>query len=160
MRMKNLNKTAFSLLEVLLGSVIFIISVGGIFATLNAVRTPVTAKTNALTAAVFGKRVLEALRSDVSEQASINFYQVCSGFCTTFDLALGVHHVASGSLPSGLSWPTVLVTANNTPCDTNGCLIYTVSCADGSGGVNSYSSLCTGGINSSVARKVVLNINW
>lgn len=159
--MKNLNNTAFSLLEVLLASIIFIIAIGGIFATLNAVRTPVTAKTNALTAAVFGKQVLEALRSDVSDAATANFYtdSNCSGapiVCTDFSLAEGNHYVTSANLPSGLTWPTVLQTANTVPCKVTSalCLQYTVTCADGS------TSPCTGGIYSSIAHKVVLNINW
>lgn len=144
MRMKNLNNTAFSLLEVLLSAIIFVISIGGIFATLNAVRSPVTGKTYALSAAVFGKQVLETLRNQVNNQASANFYLVCSGSCTTFDLELGVHSLTP--LPSGLSWPsTYLNTANSNT------LTYTVSCAD------------TGSISACgayVARRVDLNITW
>ena len=70
MRIKNLNNTAFSLLEILLAAIIFVISIGGIFATLNAVRAPVANKESALTAAVFGKQVLEALRSQVNAAAT------------------------------------------------------------------------------------------
>ena len=142
--MKNLNNTAFSLLEILLSSVIFVISIGGIFATLNAVRTPVSSKEYGLSSAVFGKQVLETLRKQVSQQASTNFYLVCSGSCTTFDLELGVHSITP--LPSGLSWPSAhLNTANSNT------LTYTVSCAN------------TGSISACgayTARRVDLNIQW
>jgi Tfp pilus assembly protein PilV len=148
MRMKNLNNTAFSLLEILLASIIFIISIGGVFATLNAVRVPVANKENALSAAVFGKQVLEALRSQVSEQAGLNFYTNCGTGCTDFSLALGTHNVTHTTLSAaGLAWPSALIAANNS-CDAQGCLIYTVSCADGS---------CA---NAEVAHKVNLNINY
>ena len=142
--MKNLNNTAFSLLEILLASVIFVITIGGIFATLNAVRTPVASKNSALTAAVFGKQVLETLRNQVNNQAASNFYSVCSGSCTTFDLELGVHAV---TLPtSGISWPTAAISTAN-----SNTLNYTVSCA------NPYSiSVC----GPYVARRVDLNIQW
>ena len=142
--MKNLNNTAFSLLEILLSAVIFVIAVGGIFATLNAVRTPVSGKEYSLSAVVFGKQVLEILRKQVSQQSSINFYLVCSGSCTTFDLELGVHSITP--LPSGLSWPSAhLNTANSNT------LTYTVSCAN------------TGSISACgayTARRVDLNIQW
>jgi len=53
-------------LEVLLASIIFMISVLGVFATLSAVRQPVLQKERALTAAVFTQQLLEGLRSQVS----------------------------------------------------------------------------------------------
>ena len=142
--MKNLNNTAFSLLEILLSTVIFVITIGGIFATLNAVRGPVTSKEYALSSAVFGKQVFETLRNQVSNGSSANFYTVCPAsapYCTTFDLALGKHQVTLPS--SGLNWPTLLSSNNST-------LNYTVSCADGS-------ATC-GAPNSYVARRVDLKI--
>ena len=143
--MKNLNNTAFSLLEILLASVIFIITVGGVFATLNAVRGPVTSKEYALSSAVFGKQVFETLRNQVSNGSSANFYTVCPAsapYCTTFDLALGKHQVTLPS--SGLSWPSSLSANNST-------LNYTVSCADGS---------ATCAVSTSyVGRRVDLTIN-
>jgi Tfp pilus assembly protein PilV len=149
---KNLNNTAFSLLEILLASIIFIITIGGIFATLNAVRVPVADKESALTAAVFGKQVLEALRSQVSDQASANFYVTCSGTCADFSLALGTHQISVATLSSvNLTWPQVLVTGENGnhPNGNPPVLNYNVSCADGSS--------CT---NTEVAHKVNLNINY
>ena len=146
--MKNLNNTAFSLLEILLASVIFIITVGGVFATLNAVRGPVTSKEYALSAAVFGKQVFEILRKQVNNSSSANFYTVCptaSPYCTTFDLALGVHSITP--LPAGLSWPSPHFNTLN-----SNTLTYTVSCANGS-------STCAAS-NSYVARRVDLTINW
>ena len=151
MRIKNSNNTAFSLLEILLSAIIFIISVGGIFATLGAVRAPVANKESALTAAIFSKQVLEALRSQVSEQAGLNFYTNCGGGCTDFSLALGTHNVTKATLSVvGLSWPPVL---NSTPYPDGNppVLSYVVSCADGS------APPCT---NPEVAHKVVLNINY
>jgi len=163
--MKNLNNTAFSLLEVLLAAVIFIISIGGIFATLNAVRTPVAHKEGSLSVAVFGKQVLEALRSQVSDQPSANYYSdsFCSGsssstICTDFSLAVGTHYVQTNgnNWPSGLSWPTALVTANTVPCYVTQalCLVYIVTCADGT--YSNCSSLASSYPN--MARRVDLNI--
>ena len=97
MILKRLNNTAFSLLEILLASIIFVLTVGGIFVTLDAIRKPVANKELALTSAVFGKQVLEALRSKVTAASSSNFFTVCAGTCPTFDLALGVHHVQSAT---------------------------------------------------------------
>ncbi len=151
MRMKNLNNTAFSLLEILLASIIFIISIGGIFATLNAVRAPVANKENALTAAVFGKQVLETLRSSVNAGT---YYAICSlfvsGACVDFSLYLGLHHVTLP--PPGqpqLTWPSTDLSQNNTY------LTYTVSCADGT------TTTCSStGSDPDMARRVDLNINW
>jgi len=148
MRTTNLNNTAFSLLEILLASIIFIITIGGLFATLNAVRKPVADKENALTAAIFGKQVLETLRSSVNAQSSANFYGICSGNCTTFDLQLGTHQVSQANLPTVLSWPSSLTAANG---GANPVLNYTVSCGDGSP-----NNSC----GADIARKVVLNISW
>lgn len=156
------NNTAFSLMEILVASIIFIISIGGIFATLNAVRAPVINKESSLSAAVFGKQVLESLRSQVIAGTNVgNFYGTCSsivsGACRDFSLYLGLHQVPTSSLPSGLSWPPALV-AVNTVCGSPAalCLQYTVSCADGiapSGSPPSCSSF-------NVARRINLNINW
>lgn len=142
MRIKNLNNRAFSLLEILLSAIIFVITIGGIFATLNAVRSPVANKESALTAAVFGKQVLEVLRSQVNDPT---YYGTsCTASCATFDLELGSHSV---TLPtSGLNWPTAAMSTAN-----SNVLNYKVSCADGS------SSPCT---NAEVAHRVVLNINY
>lgn len=91
MRIKNSHHSAFTLLEVLLSSVIFIITVVGVFATLNAVRTPVTNKEGGLSAAIFAKQVLEALYSQVS---AANYYTACGASpCTNFDLSPGLHNV-------------------------------------------------------------------
>ena len=144
MRIKNLNNTAFSLMEILLSSIIFVISIAGVFATLNAVRAPVANKESALTAAVFSKQVLEALRSSVNEQSSANFYVNCGSTCTDFSLALGTHNVSQATLSGvGLSWPTSALSAAN-----GNVLTYTVSCADGT---------CA---TPEVAHKVVLNIHY
>lgn len=138
-----LNKKAFSLLEILLASVIFVISVTGLFFTLTAVRIPVLNKESALTGAVFGKQVLEALYSRVSAST---YYNNCSGQnpCPNFDLSLGVHQVPTASLPAGLIWPIGFAVLNSNV------LTYTVSCADGS------AAPCTDPDNT--ARKVDLNI--
>ena len=135
MRIKNLNNSGFSLLEILLSGIIFVVSVAGVFATLNAARSPVVNKEGALAAAVFGKQVLEVLRSQVS-QTQANFYS-CSGGqnpCPDFALSVGAHAVPLGNLPAGLSWPPVLVTGvnNNNPNGSPPVLSYTVSCADNS----------------------------
>jgi Tfp pilus assembly protein PilV len=141
--MKNLNKTGVTLLEILLASIIFVISVAGIFATLSAVRSPVGNKENALAAALFGKQVLETLRTEVNA-GTATYYGICAGAgCGVLNLTLGNHSV---TLPaSGLSWPTTDLSTNNAT------LKYSVYCADGSA-----AALC----HADVAREVVLSINW
>jgi Tfp pilus assembly protein PilV len=147
MRTKKLNNTGVTLLEILLASIIFVISVAGIFATLSAVRTPVGNKENALAAAVFGKQVLETLRTQVNAGAA-TYYGICTTTCATnctavLSLCLGAHAL---NLPaSGLSWPTTDLQ------NANAALNYTVTCADGSAAV---------ACGADVARKVVLNIHW
>jgi hypothetical protein len=150
MRMKNLNNTAFSLLEILLAAVIFIISVGGIFITINAVRIPVANKENALAAAVFGKQVLETLRSQVNAKIYYNACSVNQTPCPDFSLSLGSHQVPVGNLPQGLTWSSQdLINANLV--NGNPVLTYTVSCADGN-----FPNNC----DADIARKVDLSINW
>jgi len=161
--MKKLNKSAFSLLEVLLASIIFIVSVGGVFLTLNAIRRPVANKESALTAAIFGKQVLEALRSGVNAGS---YYSACvtvnpvDGSCGDFTLSLGTHEVASSVLtPLGLTWPSAAISTVNTGHCTVGppCLNYTVTCADGSSPSYGSTAACS---NPDSARKVDLNITW
>jgi Tfp pilus assembly protein PilV len=151
MRIKKLNNTGFSLLEILLAAIILVISVAGIFATLNAVRTPVVNKESSLSAALFGKQVLETLRTQVNAQS---FYSACvsvvAGACQDFSLSLGAHQVPAGNMPAGLTWPPALI-AKNTVCNASGCLVYTVSCGDNS------AAPCT---SDDVARRIDLNINW
>ncbi len=148
--MKNLNKTGVTLLEILLASVIFVVSIAGIFATLNAVRTPVTTKENALMAAVFGKQVLDTLRSVVNAGGT-TYYGICAGNCATFDLQLGPHQVVAATLAAyGITWPSAdLINANKIGGVTT--LSYTVSCADGS---------VPASCNADVARRLDLNINY
>ncbi len=158
MRMKNLNNTAFSLLEVLLSSVIFVIAVAGIFATFNAVRTPATNTESALTAAAFGKQVLETLRIQVNQQASANFYSCASvngnGTCGDFALSVGVHQISVATLATvGLSWPSTALSNQNLVGGVP-VVAYTVSCADGT------PSHCTDASTSFVAHRVDLTINW
>ncbi len=141
MRMKDFNTTGVTLMEILLAAIIFIITVGGIFATLNAVRTPVTQKENALTAAVFGKQVLDTLRANVKPST---FDANCTPPCAGFNLKVGLHQV---TMPAGgLNWPSAdLASANNY-------LSYTVTCGD-----DGTTYPCT---PANEAHKVVLNVNW
>lgn len=145
MRIKNPNSSGFTLLEVLLAAIIFVVSVAGIFATLSAVRAPIANKENALVAAVFGKKVLETLRTQVSAGGAA-YYGICTAGCnctTVFNLCLGAHSL---TLPvGGFSWPTTDLSNNNAT------LNYTVTCADGSA-----AAACA----ADVARRVDLNINW
>jgi len=158
---------AFSLLEVLLASIIFIITISGVFVTLNYVRQPVLDKESALSAAVFGKQVLEALRSKVDAST---YFGPCSlalnanAACPDFSLSLGLHQVPPGNL-QGLKWPLNLSTSiplpnNVTNCD-KACLVYIVSCGNTTDPVNSpdYTS-CTSVGNPDMARRVDLSINW
>ena len=91
MRIKNSKISAFTLLEVLLAAIIFVISIGGLFVTLNAVRAPVAQKEQALAAAIYGQQVLNYLRSQVS--TGTGYYNTTSWTnstpCTLLDLELG-----------------------------------------------------------------------
>jgi len=160
--MKNLNNSAFTLLEVLLSAIIFVVSVAGIFASLDSVRTPVANKENELTAAVFGKQVLEGLRS----QVSANFYASCSfpngdNTCGDFSLYLGKHEIKP--VNQAITMPAIL-TASNVCAGAgipSGCLSYTVFCGDGNG--DNGNNVCNGSASVAgpdVARGVNLNINW
>ena len=165
MQIKRLNNTAFSLLEILLAAVIFVISVAGVFATLSAVRGPVTNKENALTASIFGKQILDALYSQVTASTvNVNYYGICSPTCTTFNLYLGSHQVpvTDSSWPTSLSWPTALQgAAGGNTCAgtvaTGSCLSYTVTCADGTIAGAGYPYFCSNG--ASVGHQVTLNIS-
>jgi type II secretory pathway pseudopilin PulG len=158
------NDMAFSLLEVLLASIIFIISIGGIFVTLNAVRKPVADKETALAAAVFGKQVLEAIRSSVNAGSYYSPDATCLGSgnnitCTDFTLALGTHNVSS--LPSGLNCPPGFAAVNTCTSVPSGCLVYKVTCGDGSTPTNTNPPDCNPlGTNNDIARQVNLSINW
>lgn len=107
MRINYLKNAAFTLLEVLLAAIIFIISVGGVFATLNYVRQPVLEKERALTAAIMGKQFLESLRSQISAANLVN-------------------GVWQGNFALGTSSFT-----ENDQQGTQYNISYTVSCADG-----------------------------
>ncbi|MDE2008955.1 MAG: type II secretion system protein [Candidatus Omnitrophica bacterium] len=157
MQEKNLNEQAFSLLEVLLAAVIFVVSIAGIFATLNTTRTPANDKENALAAAVFGKQVLENLRSSVSANSAANFYATCSPVCTGLSLELGTHEVNNATLTaSGLKWPPAISASNSCPdIGVTPCLSYVVSCGDGTATCGTITAVDAG-----VARRVDLNINW
>src|SRR5208283_5404612 len=94
MRITHLRKTAFTLLEVLLASIIFIVSVLGVFSTLSAVRQPVMEKERGLTAAVFGQQLLEYLRSQVNaSQVNTDPVHPCYSYSNL--LSFGTHLTAS-----------------------------------------------------------------
>lgn len=112
MRLTNLNKRAFTLLEILLASIIFIISIGGIYATLSAVRKPVVQKERALTAAILGKQLLESLRSQVDAR---NIQGPIGAGVWTGNLAIGSHTLPPQSDLQGVQYN----------------MAYTVICADG-----------------------------
>jgi len=167
MRIKKINNTAFTLLEVLLAAIIFVISVGGVFITLDAMRKPVADKESELNAALFGKQVLEALRSQVNVSS---YYGCCSTnptcsyplpTCPDFSLAFGLHQVPEATMQStvAISWPSALGGSNPIPgCDpNNNCLVYNVSCGDGSI-PSGNPPLC--GNNPDIAREVQVNIEW
>jgi Tfp pilus assembly protein PilV len=163
MRIKNLNNAAFSLLEVLLASVIFVVSVAGIFVTLNAVRGPVSNKENQLASTVFAKQALEALYSQVEESTYYNGCQqtlYADNSCGDFSLSLGVHEVNQATLTAAnpnLTFPPALTSSNTGDC-TSGppCLTYTVSCADGIAPTGNPLACST----PSIAYRVDMNINW
>ncbi len=151
-------------MEILLSAVIFIVAVSGVFATLNAVRAPVVTKESNLVAAVFGKQVLEALRTQVTDpqgSAAKLYYQCSAGLganpCPDFSLSVGHHEVSAANLTAStnpsLSWPGTITAVNTITCNgvaNTVCLVYNVTCANGS-------ALSTCG-NTDVAHRVDLNI--
>jgi hypothetical protein len=155
MRTKALNHAAFSLVEVLMSATLLVLTVAGAFTTFSAVRANVANKESALEATVFGKQVLEALYSQVTDSGAYAYYSGCvtggcGGGCCDFSLSVGNHNVPTANLPLPLVWPG----GNGGPMATlNGNQVsYTVTCADGSGGPG-----CT---NSQIAHKVTMNIKW
>ena len=171
MKIKNLNNMAFSLLEVLLAAFIFVVTIGTVFITLDALRRPVVDKESALGAVVFGKQVLESLRSLVNAgtlYSSATY--LCQGSgqsitCPDLSLALGTHQyslVAQPPCVSGtLCWPSsTLAAANSCPSVATGCLSYTVSCADGGIPSGDTPPNCLNVLGDDIARRVDLTINW
>jgi Tfp pilus assembly protein PilV len=161
MRIKNLNNTAFSLIEILMAAIIFVVTVAGVFATLSAVRAPIATKEQELATVLFEKQALEDLRFQVTSEGRGYFY-FCQSFfatfyygnplndfyygCEGFNLDPGPHTVPLVLLPGDLqtsvnNLPPAVLTANSSaPCGTDNsgnpgptefCLQYTVSCADG-----------------------------
>jgi len=59
---------AFSLIEAVVASVIFMIAVTGVFASLSALKRPVATTDKALGAALCGQQFLENLRASVDQQ--------------------------------------------------------------------------------------------
>jgi len=159
-KIKILNHNAVSLIEVLLSAVIFVIAVAGIFYTMTSVRYPVTNGETSLSAAIFGKQILESLNSQEGAGANAYYVQSCTSpnadaSCGDFSLYMGLHEVSSSTLSTvtGLSWPTTL-TSSNTCGAISPCLSYNVTCGDGN---NSTPPNCS---SASVAKRVDLNINW
>ena len=140
--------------------------------TLNVVRKPVANRENSLTGALFGKQVLESLRSQVDAGT---FYSPCSqimqgasgSYCPDFSLYLGLHQVSlpaqncdqPNQPPCLLNWPPSLVVADNNGVFQNGnppILAYTVTCGDGSAPGGNPPD-CS---NPDSARRVDLTIKW
>ena len=80
-------QTGTTLIEALLAGVVFILAVSGVFATMAAVRGPVTSKNNSVEAAIFGKQVLEDLRSKVDARDYNN---------NNGNLGIGTHTIVNG----------------------------------------------------------------
>jgi len=155
--MKKLNNNnGFSLLEILLASIIFVLSVAGIFMTLNAVRAPVANKQNALVAANFGQAVLENLRTMVSGG---DFYNSCATIntdtsCAEFTLSLGGHEVSLPIAGTTINdWPSTAIAGANI-YDGESKIKYVVSCADMSLDCDK------DGSKPDMARRVDIHINW
>jgi len=120
MRIINRTRSAFTLLEVLLASMIFIVSVAGVFSTISAVRQPVHAKERALTAAVFGQLALETLRAQVNAS---NIDSTTGQYKTASLLAPGAHPAGT----EATSYASLF-----SPQDQNGTtytITYNVCCA-------------------------------
>ena len=65
MRFSLKSQQAFSLVEVLVASMVFILAVAGVLATLSAVRQPASTAERELKAAIVGQQVLEEMRVKV-----------------------------------------------------------------------------------------------
>jgi len=137
-----MDAAAFTLIEVLMASIIFILTVGGVFATLNAVRAPVAQNVLAVSASTLGKQVLEALHSQVNTLSGAGqYYGLCTALnadnsCPDFSLSLGQHKVPVANVP-GINLntlPSDFASSNpdtNNPANLNGVVGYTVSCSGG-----------------------------
>lgn len=161
MNENNFNKYGVTLLEVLLSSIIFLVSVAGLLVTMNAVRGPVMTKENQLTATVFGKRVLEALYASVDNNTY--FTTSCVGNTSPkFDLSPCTHTInaAAAAANSRIPWPPPF-TQNNCNVDNGGNpqYQYDVLCSDGS---ESAGNNCedTTKAHAMEARQVQLTIKW
>ncbi len=73
-------KNGFTIVEVVISSLIFVIAVAGIFASINLLRKPAEDTTDKINAAFVGKEILEGLRK-----------QVDAASWQTGDLTVGTH---------------------------------------------------------------------
>ncbi|MBF0510937.1 MAG: hypothetical protein HQL13_01270 [Candidatus Omnitrophica bacterium] len=153
-----INNNAFSLLEVLLASIVLVIAVAGVFATLHSVRVKVTNKETALAASAMGCKVLDSLLYAQDNTYVSKYGLKCSDVpsCGAFEIAtLGTHRIDNTTLiHNGLSWPGFPSgwDTENKSCQPAPCLVYTVQCAPGTDQIGAPGIDCP--------HQVILHINW
>jgi prepilin-type N-terminal cleavage/methylation domain-containing protein len=86
-----LEKSGFSIIEVIISAVIFSIVAAGLFATVSSLRIPATESQEAVTAALIGNQILEELANEVDkgdwDKVSNGLYADPVNNSTTTDLA-------------------------------------------------------------------------
>ncbi len=105
-RRRNKN-TGFTLVEIIVSSLIFAIAAAGVFATVSMLKQPTNVSSKEVTAAFIGKRILEDLRT-----------QVDANNWNTGELAIGTHPPLTGPttpvIVNGISYaPSYVVSADS-----------------------------------------------
>jgi prepilin-type N-terminal cleavage/methylation domain-containing protein len=75
----NHRKKGFTLVEVIVASLVFALMVAGIMATITALSVPATESSEEVTAALIGKEVLENMRIAVSSDTFSNIFNETGG---------------------------------------------------------------------------------
>lgn len=83
-RIHFLARRAFSMVEVVVASIIFVIAATGVFATMAKMNNPVVQSDSRVKAALFGKKLLDNLSKDVTDLTY-----------DTGNLSIGTHMVAA-----------------------------------------------------------------
>jgi len=88
-------ETGFTMIEVIVASLVFAIAAAGIFATSAALNRPSEVSDEKLKAAFLGKQILESLRTAVNDDTWMD---------PSSDLALGSHPAANLIVIGGVSY--------------------------------------------------------
>ncbi len=92
---KRNDQSAFTIVEVLVSSVIFAIAAVGVFASIAAIRSPSMVSERKLTAAYYGRQILDDLRTKVDGR---NWVSATSTWNGGSDLAVGTHSLGTTTI--------------------------------------------------------------